>query len=175
MTSHCLYCFFKCLGSRHIHKEIKLQDGKKGIKYILCKTDLDLIRWLAYKCNTLNDAHFEARCKSTFVLFTISIKACFETGVFSFYEVTSIYTDSCLNSIHHISYRCSFEQVFFVKTTSNLNYVFFPVIKSYWHFIFMKIIESMWLKIIWKNSHNVIWFCFAVFITFVKREYIFIK
>ena len=35
--------FFKCLGSRHIYKEIKLQVGVKGIDNTLCKTDLNLI------------------------------------------------------------------------------------------------------------------------------------
>ena len=30
----------KSLGSQHIHKEIKLQKGMKGIDKILCKTDL---------------------------------------------------------------------------------------------------------------------------------------
>ena len=35
---------------------------------ILCKTDLiNPIRRLAYKCNTFNDAHFEARFESTYV------------------------------------------------------------------------------------------------------------
>ena len=47
--------FFKRSGSRHIHKEIKLQEGMKGIDNILCKTDQNLIRRLTYKCNTLND------------------------------------------------------------------------------------------------------------------------
>ena len=38
-----------------------------GIDYILCKTDLNLIRKLAYKCNIFNDAHFEACFKSAYV------------------------------------------------------------------------------------------------------------
>ena len=31
-----IYSVFKCLGRWHIHKEIKVQEGMKGIFYILC-------------------------------------------------------------------------------------------------------------------------------------------
>ena len=37
---------FKRLGSRHIHKEIKLQKTLNGMDKILCKTDFILIRKL---------------------------------------------------------------------------------------------------------------------------------
>ena len=77
--------FFKCLGSQHIHKDIKLQEGMNRIDYILCKTDLNLIQRLTYKCNTFNDVHFEA-CFKSFVVFTISSKACFEGGGFLSYN-----------------------------------------------------------------------------------------
>ena len=50
--------FFKRLGSRPIHREINLQEVVNGIDYILCKTDLNLIRRLTYMCNIF--AHFEA-------------------------------------------------------------------------------------------------------------------
>ena len=41
--------FFKRLGSRHIHKEIKLPKGTKGVDKILCKTDSQHIQTLAYR------------------------------------------------------------------------------------------------------------------------------
>ena len=59
--------FFKRLGSRHIHKEIRLQEGMNGIHCILCKTDLNPLWTLANKGNTFNDVHFEARLKSAYV------------------------------------------------------------------------------------------------------------
>ena len=47
-------------------------------------TDLILIREHTYECNTFSDVDYEAFSKSayicTFVVFTISIKACFERG-----------------------------------------------------------------------------------------------
>ena len=67
---------FKRLGSRHIHKEIKLRKGMNEIDKIICKKDLKRLT-----CNTFNDVDFEAYFKSAFeplCLFTISIKACFE-------------------------------------------------------------------------------------------------
>ena len=42
----------KRIGSIHIQKEIKLQDGMNGIDNILCKTNLHLIRRLTYRWNT---------------------------------------------------------------------------------------------------------------------------
>ena len=45
--------FFKRLGSRTYHKEIKLQEGVFGIDYIFCKTSLNLIRRLVYTLYTL--------------------------------------------------------------------------------------------------------------------------
>ena len=51
-----------------------------GMDGILCKTDLILIRRHTYKRNTFSDVDFEALC--TFVVFTISIKECFERGGF---------------------------------------------------------------------------------------------
>ena len=61
--------FFKHLGSRHVYKEIKLQEGMNKIENMLCKTDLNLLRRMAYKCNTFNDipVHFEAHLKSVYV------------------------------------------------------------------------------------------------------------
>ena len=59
--------FFKRLGIQHIHKEIKLQGGMNGIDYILCKMDLNPIRRMAYKCNTLNDVHIETHFKSPYI------------------------------------------------------------------------------------------------------------
>ena len=53
MNNHTLV-FFKRLGSRHIHKEIKSQEDMNGIDYILCKADVNLIRGLPYKCNAFN-------------------------------------------------------------------------------------------------------------------------
>ena len=47
--------------------EIKLQEGMNGIDNILNKTDIDLVRRQTYKCNTFNDVHFEACCKSAYV------------------------------------------------------------------------------------------------------------
>ena len=58
---------FKRLGSRHIHKEIKLQKSMSGMDRILCKTDLILIRRHTYKCNTFNDVDFQAFYKSAYV------------------------------------------------------------------------------------------------------------
>ena len=58
---------FKRLGSRHIHKEIKLQKAMNGMDRILCKTDLILIRRHTFKCNTFIDADFEAFSKSAYV------------------------------------------------------------------------------------------------------------
>ena len=58
---------FICLGSRHIHKEIKLQNAMNGIDRILCKKDLILIRRHTYKCNTFSDVDFEAFSKSAYV------------------------------------------------------------------------------------------------------------
>ena len=52
--------YFKCLGSRHIHKEIKLQKSMNGMDMILCKTDIILIQRHTYKCKTFSDADFEA-------------------------------------------------------------------------------------------------------------------
>ena len=54
---HSTIVFFKRLGSRHIDKEIELQEGMKGIDNILCKTNLNLIRGLTY--NTYNEVLFE--------------------------------------------------------------------------------------------------------------------
>ena len=59
--------FYKRLGSRYIHEEIKLQEDMDGTHCILCKTVLNLIRRLAYKCNIFNDAQFEAHFKSAYV------------------------------------------------------------------------------------------------------------
>ena len=55
------------LGSRHIHKEIKLQNALNGIDRILCKKDLILFRRHTYKCNTFSDVDFEAFSKSAYV------------------------------------------------------------------------------------------------------------
>ena len=52
--------FFKRLGSRHIHKEMKIQNGTKGVVNILCKTDLySYIQRLACKYKTFNFVQFE--------------------------------------------------------------------------------------------------------------------
>ena len=59
--------FFKCLGSLPIHKEIKLQEGMDGIENIFCKTDLNHIQRLTYKCNIFNGVHFEACFKFAYV------------------------------------------------------------------------------------------------------------
>ena len=72
---------FKRLGSRHIHKGIKLQKAVNGIDMILCKKDITRILRHTYKCNTFSDVDFEVRL-CTFVVCTISIKACFERGGF---------------------------------------------------------------------------------------------
>ena len=54
--------FYERLGSRHNHKEIKLQEYMNGIDYILCKTDLNVIRRLAYTqrcaCHVYTLNHF---------------------------------------------------------------------------------------------------------------------
>ena len=50
-----------------------------GIDNILCKTGLNLIRTLTYKCNTFRYVHFEEVILCTFVLFTIS-KNCVSKG-----------------------------------------------------------------------------------------------
>ena len=66
-TSKRTIAHFKRLGSRHIHKEIKLQKALNGMDRILCKTGLILIRRHTYKCNTLSDVDFEAFSKSAYV------------------------------------------------------------------------------------------------------------
>ena len=58
---------FKRLGSRHIHKEIKLQKAMNGMDRILCITDLILIQRHTYKSNALSDVDFEAFSKSAYV------------------------------------------------------------------------------------------------------------
>ena len=58
---------FKRFGSRHIHKEIKLQKTMKGMGRILYKTDLILIRRHTYKCKTFTDVDFEAFYRSAYV------------------------------------------------------------------------------------------------------------
>ena len=58
---------FKRSGSRHIHKEIKIQKAMKGMGRILCKTDLILIQRHIYKCNTFSDVDFEAFSKTVYV------------------------------------------------------------------------------------------------------------
>ena len=50
---------FKSLCSRHIHKEIKVQDMKRKDR-MLCKMDHIFIRRHTYKCNTFRDGDFEA-------------------------------------------------------------------------------------------------------------------
>ena len=55
---------FKCLGSRYIHKEIKLQKTMNKMDRIVCKMDLILILRHTYKCNTFSDVDFEAFSKS---------------------------------------------------------------------------------------------------------------
>ena len=85
--------FFKRLGSRHIHKEIKLQEGLKVIDYILCKTGLNVLRIQAYNCNNFNDVLFEARFKSAYVpLWYLQFyqKSIVRKGVVSFYVMTLI-------------------------------------------------------------------------------------
>ena len=57
--------FFKRLGSQN--KEIKLQESMNRINNILCKTDLNLIHRLTYKCINFNDVHLEAHFKFAFV------------------------------------------------------------------------------------------------------------
>ena len=52
------YSVFKRLGSRNIHKEMKLQKGKKVVENISCKTDLKHIQRLAYNYNIFKDVHF---------------------------------------------------------------------------------------------------------------------
>ena len=64
--------FFKRLSSHHVYKEIKLQEIMDGIDYILCKTDINLNRRLAYKCNTIKDEHFETRFKSAACTFELT-------------------------------------------------------------------------------------------------------
>ena len=58
---------------------------------ILGKTDLKLIHRLTYKCIIFNDAHFEIFLVRlcTFVVLTISRKACLKLGEF-LYVITSI-------------------------------------------------------------------------------------
>ena len=46
------------LGSRHIHKEIKLQKIMNEMDNILCKTNLILIRRHTNKYNTFSDVDF---------------------------------------------------------------------------------------------------------------------
>ena len=58
---------FKRLGSRHIHKEIKLQKAMNGMDRVLCKTDLILIQRHSYKCDTFSNEDFEAFSKSAYV------------------------------------------------------------------------------------------------------------
>ena len=55
------------LGSRHFHKEIKLQKAIKGMDGILYETGLILIRRHTNKCNTFNEVDFEAFSKSAYV------------------------------------------------------------------------------------------------------------
>ena len=52
------------LCSRHIHKDIKLQKGMKGIDQILCKTDLNLILRLTYRATQSTMYLFKAFLKS---------------------------------------------------------------------------------------------------------------
>ena len=61
---HCnpFIVFFKCLGSRHLQKEIKIHKCVCGINYILCKTDIKPIHRLTYNCNILKDVHFKVIC-----------------------------------------------------------------------------------------------------------------
>ena len=58
---------FKHLGSRHIHKEIKLHKAMNGMDSILYKMDLILIQRHTFKCNTFSDIDFEAFSKSAYV------------------------------------------------------------------------------------------------------------
>ena len=52
LSKRYIIVFFKRMGSRHIQKLIRLQEGMNGIDKILCKTDLNPMQRLAYKCNT---------------------------------------------------------------------------------------------------------------------------
>ena len=111
------YSAFQTLGSRHIHKEIKLQKAMNGVDKILCKTDLILIRRLTYKYNTFNHVDFETFSKSAYVPFWyLQFQSKLVSGgVVSFYLITSIFTYSCLSWIYLISYRCSFGHKFLLS------------------------------------------------------------
>ena len=61
--------FSKSLGTRYIHKEIKLREDMNGIHSIVCKMGLNHIRRRKLKVNTFNDVHlsFGACFKSAYV------------------------------------------------------------------------------------------------------------
>ena len=61
------YSAFQCVGSRHIHKEIKLLKTMKGMDRIMCETDLYLIRRHTYMCNIFSDVDSEALSMSAYV------------------------------------------------------------------------------------------------------------
>ena len=77
----CTLVHFKRLGSRHIHKEIKLQKAMNGMDRVLCKTDQILIRRHTYTFNTFSDVYFEAFSKSAYVpLWYSQFQEYFERG-----------------------------------------------------------------------------------------------
>ena len=101
--SDCTIVFFKLLGNRHIHKEIKLQESVDAIDNILCKTDLNLIGTLIYKCNTFNNVHFEACFKSAYVPLWYSQFQVFRKGWFPIMYWPRFKLTPYLNWIHHVT------------------------------------------------------------------------
>ena len=85
---------FKCLSSRHIHKEIEISYCVFGFNEIICKTGLKHIQTLTHKCNIIKEEHFEAIRSNTMYLYGIHNfeKCVHRKGVTSFYAMTPILT-----------------------------------------------------------------------------------
>ena len=152
MTASTTIVHFKHLGSRHIHKEIKLQMAMNRMDMILCKTDLILIRRHTYKCNIFSYVYFEEFSKSAYILFWRSQfqqnRVSKGGGFLLCNDLDLIWFLSELNTSHKLSSFWAWIPRRLHVGHDNLKDELrvFPIIKSHWHFIFMKFIKRTSLK-----------------------------
>ena len=172
---------FKCLGSRHIHKEIEIRWCVFRINEIIWKTGLKSIQTLTHKCNIIKEENFEAIWSQFMYLCGIhNLANCVHQKGVTFYAMTPILTYITPSYFEYIAlttaapFNTDNPSVVFRSNNWRLHYRFLPNVNFHWHFdIHEKDYENVAQK-----SDNILsseyCICFAVCTMFWK-EYILIK